>query len=800
MEVNYCPRVHHESHFVDLAKAKDHSTRIVGQNCPTEDMCDKNLKPAISDDSPPVISDCSQSHHTIKPQHQNDKSKTKVKKPQHQSLSVSHNSEKYAFSNEGFVDTNDGCRQSKLANCSPKELNNHTIFETNHSSQVDHAANKQREENHSEAHPAHASVALKQQPSQAVIFENVCYDIPRKQNLSTNLMICSKNSPLVPILKSIYLNIPQGSIYGLLGPSSCGKTTLLRCLVGLLRPASGTIRLFGHDLINDGHRGKDSENCHVPGKNIGYMPQDLGLYEDFSIKQILTMFGRYMFMPKNLILDRIEFMTKFLDLPDKDRIVGTLSGGQKRRVSFAIACFHMPPLIILDEPTVGVDPLLRKAIWTFLRRLASNENRTILITTHYIEEAARADLVALMRNGEIVMQDTPHNIMRSQSSLTLEEAFLKICSKRSSDNGNISKNIKLTTNKNKAIQPYSISSNKSSRSVGVLQIDGPEEDVESGCCLRGLHYRRNYSLNPVNGEENNRKLPLRNKDSKTSHKSQLDITSNRSYKSSSSINGSTSPQFDSSIRTNILGIDGPNEKSKTKLTTWLLSLKRNTILFQALVYKNYKRNFNSIPLVIFQFMLPIIQMITFCLCIGGKPTNIGLGIVNTDNPPTYFMTLESGEKLEPLSSIFLSYIDTSTLDLKPYPNLTEAINDVSRAKLWAVLEFGPNFTEAVTQRFNLPDILETDAETVKDSLIRLHSDKTRRILDILCLRSLMESYKQFLNKEFVGFEHLPIEMGQPIFKIKPSLIGTSVDGYTESIAAGLMVREFFQSSSVMTCS
>ncbi|XP_054710779.1 LOW QUALITY PROTEIN: ABC transporter G family member 20-like [Uloborus diversus] len=230
-----------------------------------------------------------------------------------------------------------------------------------------------------------------------------------------------KKSPTV--LNGLDIKVDRGIIYGLLGPSGCGKTTLLRCIVGRHHPSSGSIKIYGRV---PGERGF----C-VPGPGVGFMPQELALYPEITMEETLTYFGRLYLMDHADIKERIKFLSEFLDIPDKKKQIKNLSGGQQRRVSFAVALIHKPPLVILDEPTVGVDPLLRQSIWSHLQRLAMNDHITIIITTHYVEEARQAHLVGLMRDGRLLAETNPEDLINQHRLQTLEEVFLKLCVKDS---------------------------------------------------------------------------------------------------------------------------------------------------------------------------------------------------------------------------------------------------------------------------------------------------------------------------------------------------------------------------------
>ena len=220
------------------------------------------------------------------------------------------------------------------------------------------------------------------------------------------------------VLRGLDMHVAAGSIYGLLGPSGCGKTTLLKVLLGRLVPWSGSTVALG------GAPGEPG--APVPGPAVGYAPQELALYEDLSIGETLRFHGRLQLLDRTQVAQREAWLLDFLDLPDAERVVGKLSGGQKRRVSLAVALLHEPQLLLLDEPTVGVDPELRARIWDHLRTIADG-GTTVVLTTHYIDEAAQADSVGLMRNGRLLAEDAPQALMEPHGHVSLEQTFLMLC-------------------------------------------------------------------------------------------------------------------------------------------------------------------------------------------------------------------------------------------------------------------------------------------------------------------------------------------------------------------------------------
>ncbi|CAF2873493.1 unnamed protein product [Rotaria sp. Silwood2] len=244
---------------------------------------------------------------------------------------------------------------------------------------------------------------------------------------STDLAVCVENAwkrygcwwKSVTVQHGINVNVPTRIIYGLLGPSGCGKTTLLRCIVGRLELNQDEVIVFGKQPGAHGYG--------IPGRAVGYMPQETALYRNFSISEMLHYFGRLHNMKRRDILSREEFLISFLDLLPKSKRVSQLSGGQQRRISLACALLQQPQLLLLDEPIVGVDPLLRERIWSHHIYLSQTSKTTIMITTHYIEEARKANRVGLMRSGRMLAEDEPNHLLNQYNETSLENVFLHLC-------------------------------------------------------------------------------------------------------------------------------------------------------------------------------------------------------------------------------------------------------------------------------------------------------------------------------------------------------------------------------------
>ncbi|KAI5730033.1 hypothetical protein M8J76_009235 [Diaphorina citri] len=223
------------------------------------------------------------------------------------------------------------------------------------------------------------------------------------------------SSKLPYVLDKLCMTVQKSTIYSLLGASGCGKTTLLSCITG-------------QNVLNGG-------NIHlsiISKKQLGFMPQQISLYPEFTIDEMICYYGLIYGMSLQQIKEKAEYLQALLHLNHFKRKCGSLSGGQQRRVSLAITLLHDPELLILDEPTSGIDPVIAEEIWNHLLYLAES-GRTILITTHYIDEAKKSHMIGLMRKGILLEESPPKVLLEKYNMKSLEDVFLLLSSKQQHD-------------------------------------------------------------------------------------------------------------------------------------------------------------------------------------------------------------------------------------------------------------------------------------------------------------------------------------------------------------------------------
>ena len=221
------------------------------------------------------------------------------------------------------------------------------------------------------------------------------------------------------VLRDLGFTIPRGRITGLLGPSGCGKSTLVRALVGTQAKVTGTLDVLGHPAGHPTLRTR-----------IGYVTQAPSVYDDLTVRQNLDYFAAILDPGRTAAGRRDADVTRAITDVDltthADALAGNLSGGQRNRVSLAVALLGSPELLVLDEPTVGLDPVLRRDLWNLFHDIATGRGATLLVSSHAMDEAERCHRLLLMRDGELLADDTPDALRTRTGAATVEEAFLRL--------------------------------------------------------------------------------------------------------------------------------------------------------------------------------------------------------------------------------------------------------------------------------------------------------------------------------------------------------------------------------------
>ncbi|XP_015585499.1 ABC transporter G family member 20 isoform X2 [Cephus cinctus] len=542
------------------------------------------------------------------------------------------------------------------------------------------------------------------------------------------------------VIQNLSMTVAKGSIYGLLGASGCGKTTLLSCIVGRRRLNSGEIWVLG------GKPG--TKGSGVPGKRVGYMPQEIALYGEFTIRETMMYFGWIFGMCTAEIVDRLRFLLQFLDLPSQNRMVKNLSGGQQRRVSFAVALMHDPELLILDEPTVGVDPLLRQSIWNHLVQITKDGNKTVIITTHYIEEARQAHTIGLMRSGRLLAEESPRALLTMYNCPSLEDVFLKLSRKQGqyaqpTTELNISNNISLA----------SLNWGKKDESVYVTD--------ESGVVGLNFHQSKEVLIH----------------DTTNGVGSHYDL------------NGKPLP-----------GVKGESSSVECEDCGDCSDCYRITSpgKMRALLQKNFLRMWRNVGVMLFIFALPVMQVILFCLAIGRDPTGLKLAIVNHEmNYENMSCPVSENCSFTNLSCRYLRFLDNNTMIKEYYPDPESAMEAVRKGQAWGTLYFTENFTDALVARMVLGR--DADDETLDQSEIRVWLDMSNQQIGLMLARNLQYSYRDFAKDLLKSCERnekladVPIQFEEPIY-------GSSEPSFTDFVAPGVILTIVFFLAVALTSS
>lgn len=216
---------------------------------------------------------------------------------------------------------------------------------------------------------------------------------------------------------NITFNINRGEIFGFLGANGAGKTTAMKMLCGLLSPTSGKASVGGYDIYRETEKIK---------KNIGYMSQRFSLYEDLTVAENIEFYGGVYGLKKNIIKEKTDYFLKLLNMKEeKNKLLKSLPLGWKQKLAFLTAIIHEPKIVFLDEPTGGVDPVMRRQFWTLIYK-AAEEGTTVFVTTHYMDEAEYCGRISMMVDGKIAALDTPSKLKEKFNASTMHEVFVKI--------------------------------------------------------------------------------------------------------------------------------------------------------------------------------------------------------------------------------------------------------------------------------------------------------------------------------------------------------------------------------------
>jgi ABC-type multidrug transport system ATPase subunit/ABC-type polysaccharide/polyol phosphate export permease len=600
-----------------------------------------------------------------------------------------------------------------------------------------------------------------------------------KTSLPVSSAPVDSNKRAREILSDVDMDIPVGQVYGLLGPSGCGKTSLLRCLVGCVKAARGQIRLFG--------RRPETFTGDLAGRCVGFMPQETALYEDLSIGETLSYFGRLYRLSSDATKARADELMTLLDMPEPSRNVSQLSGGQRRRVSFAVALLHRPALLVLDEPTAGVDPLLRERVWAHLLGLCESQRTAVLLTTQYIEETRRAHRVAFMRNGRIIVEQSPEILLSATRATTLEDAFLHIClaEKR------IRKSIRRPN-----------PPNESPAAAAAENYYGHQTN--------GNHHNL-PAIRPPTSDGNVAKSYMNSVDSNT--------TTTKTTVSGESLQNEFLANLPRLVRPPLPLHEPPLPRRplSIRLRAWLG-------VFVALLWKNYLTDMRDPLAVCFQFVLPITQVVLFSLCIGGAPVHVPIAVVNDEIP---FHSTPTGHELSPL---LLKHINSSLVSLRTFESMDTALAAARRLDVWAVLHIRSNFSEALLERLDsesplahehldasVVDALDRPApfydpvgnrsspqlHTLLAGRVSLHADMTNQVVALSTTRALFLHFQQFVREVLSdGTSHSSHALAQPPIVLSEPVYGeyraNEYNGFRDFMVPGIVCNITFAVAYTLT--
>ena len=239
----------------------------------------------------------------------------------------------------------------------------------------------------------------------------------KENNLIIDVNNLTKKFGHFVAVDNISFNVNKGEIFGFLGANGAGKTTAMRMLCGLIIPSSGKAQIAGFDVY------KQTEQIK---KNIGYMSQKFSLYDDLTVRENINFYGGIYGLKKDKLKEKTELLIDLLKIEDsKNKLLKSLPLGWKQKLAFSVAIIHEPKIVFLDEPTGGVDPITRRQFWDMIYD-AANNGMTVIVTTHYMDEAEYCNRISMMVDGKIAALDSPSNLKKSFNSENMHEVFVKL--------------------------------------------------------------------------------------------------------------------------------------------------------------------------------------------------------------------------------------------------------------------------------------------------------------------------------------------------------------------------------------
>lgn len=549
----------------------------------------------------------------------------------------------------------------------------------------------------------------------------------------------TKKEPLV-ILDGLNMTVPKGVIYGLLGASGCGKTTLLTCIVGRKKMDSGEIWVLG------GRPG--AKGSGVPGPRIGYMPQDIAQYGEFTIRETLLFYGWVAGMKNDEIKERADFLVQLFMLPNADKMVKSLSLGQQRRVSLASALLHEPELLILDEPTVGVDPLLREIIWNHFVEITRSGHTTIIITTHYIDETRQADLIGLMRGGSFLAEEPPMKLMRQMHADTLDDVFLKLSIMQNMSRRRRSILVR------QASQHITLPAGIVNKAVVIDEPHDPNESEHAG------EFGDNVSMQSSSGRRGSIKTIAEEDDEDDS---------------------ATMPVLP------------PYMEPPTEISDYLILWRANHM--KALIWKNFLWMIRNIPMLVFLVLIPAVVTAFFFICIGHDPMNLPIAVVNYETNSSMNCDGPMMCNSTQLSCKYLRYLQKRDFVMVHFDSEETAKVSLETGKTYASLVLRHNYSRALSNRIRSWEAARK--WNTESSTIYVDPDRTNKAITTFMLTAFYDAYKSFITEYLISCDYDGRVLKEPIKWEKP-VYGADNPDFSDFVTPGALVSLCFCLGAVLT--